>query len=75
MSFEFVRLQRSRLCGSLLSSRLHQTVVILTASVTGRVVFPLYHAEAASSADASVLWLVAEGKLGPEAVIFYGWMG
>ena len=54
---------------------LHQTVVFLIASVTGRVLFPLYHAEAASSADASVLWLVAEGKLGAETAIFYGWMG
>ena len=50
-----------------LSSRqfLHQTVVFLTASVTVRVLFPLYH----------VLWLVAEGKLVAEAAIFYGWMG
>ena len=34
---------------------LHQTVVFLIASVTGRVLFPLYHAEAASCAGASVL--------------------
>ena len=60
-----------------LSSRqlLQQTVVFLTASVTERILFPVYHAVAASSEGASVLWLVAVGRLGAEAAIFFGWMG
>ena len=55
-----------------------------TVSVTGRVLFPVYHAEAASSEAASseaasseaasVLCVSAEERLGDEADIFNGWI-
>ena len=38
------------------------------------VLFPVWHAEAALAEAASVLWWVAEGRLGAGAAI-YGWMG
>ena len=41
----------------------------------GGVLFPVWHAEAALAEAASVLWWVAEGRLGAGAAIFYGWMG
>ena len=51
---------------------LQQTVVFLPVSVTGGVLFPVYHAVAASDEAASVLWFMAEGRLGAEAATFYG---
>ena len=38
------------------------------------VLFPVWHAEAALAEAASVLWWVAEGRLGAGAAIFYGWI-
>ena len=37
----------------------HIVPIYRTASVTGRVLFPVYHAEAAEAEAASVPWLVA----------------
>ena len=54
---------------------MQKTVVFLTASVTGGVLFPVCHAEAASSEAVSVLWVGVEERLGVEATIFYGWKG
>ena len=34
-----------------------------------------FPAETGLAEAASVIWLVAEGRLGAEAAIFYGWMG
>ena len=53
-----------------LSSRqaLQQTVVFPRVSLTGRVLFPVRHAETASSEVASVLW--NGGRLGAEYAIF-----
>ena len=49
-----------------LSSReaLQKAVVFLIVSVTGRVLFPVRHAEAASSEAVSVLWVGGRGKIG-----------
>ena len=49
-----------------LSSRqaMQQTVIFPTVSVTGRVLFPVCHAEAASSEAASVLWVGGRGEIG-----------
>ena len=49
-----------------LSSReaLQKAVVFLIVSVTGRVLFPVHHAEAASSEAVSVLWVGGRGKIG-----------
>ena len=49
-----------------LSSReaLQKAVVFLIVSVTGRVLFPVRHAEAASSEAFSVLWVGGRGKIG-----------
>ena len=54
---------------------LQRAVVFLIVSVTGRVLFPVRHTEAASSEAVSVLWVVAEEGLGAEAATFYGRMG
>ena len=51
-----------------------QSSLLLCLQLQGKdwVHFP---AEAALAEAASVPWLVAEGRLGAEAAIFYGWMG
>ena len=54
---------------------MQKTVVFLTASVTGGVLFPVCHAEAASSEAVSVLWVGGRGKIDAEAAIFYGRTG
>ena len=45
---------------------------LLSDLVTGEFYF---QSEAALAKAASVLWWVAEGRLGAGAAIFYGWMG
>ena len=51
---------------STISSRqaLQQAVVFPAVSVTGRVLFPVCHDEAATSEAASVLWVGGRGGIG-----------
>ena len=51
-----------------------QASLLLCLQLQGRDCVP-FPAEAALAEAASVIWLVAEGRLGAEAAIFYGWMG
>ena len=41
-----------------------KAVVFFIVSVAGRVLFPVHHAEAASSEAFSVLWVGGRGKIG-----------